>query len=151
MNIFIASDHAGVEIKKDLIETFSAEHNVTNIGTDTFDSVDYPDYAHLLCSSMNEEDVGILICGTGIGMSIVANRYDHIRCAVVLNEGMASVAREHNNANVIALGARMLDSGDAANLVDIFLRTKFEGGRHQRRVEKINIKEHELDSDRYRW
>ena len=138
--IYIASDHAGVDMKLAImrhLDTIQVDY--WNFGTDEPKSVDYPDFAHALCQEMNEDDWGILICGTGIDMSIVANRYDHIRCAVVTSGQMVEATRQHNDANVIALGARIIDNETAVKFVDIFLNTQFEGGRHWDRVEKINI------------
>jgi ribose 5-phosphate isomerase B len=147
--IYIASDHAGVDMKlaimKHLDENYPNEE-YTNLGTDNPQCVDYPDYAHALCQAMDEYgvlDIGILICGTGIGMSMVANRYDNIRCAVVYNEEVAIMTRKHNDANVMALGARQMPHYTATRLVDVFIETVFEGGRHGDRVDKINIQDSE--------
>ena len=140
--IFIASDHAGVDLKLSIMRYLDGiGRDYEDLGTDTLQSVDYPDFAHKLCNSVFENDIGILICGTGIGMSITANRYEHIRCAVVVNEDMATMTRKHNNANVIALGSRLIDEHTAINLINIFLNTEYESGRHELRIMKINANE----------
>ncbi|MDR2794515.1 MAG: ribose 5-phosphate isomerase B [Holosporaceae bacterium] len=140
MSIFIASDHAGFGLKKFLIAQL--ETAVTNLGTDSPDSCDYPIFAHKLVQhllSCNPEEArGILICGTGIGMSMVANRYDCVRAALCFNEEMAVMARKHNNANVIVLGARIVDHDTALKCVRSFLITKFDGGRHESRLHLID-------------
>lgn len=137
--IYIASDHAGVDLKKQLIQTLSVEGvMIHDLGPTTKDSVDYPDYAHQLCNAItNQSDFGILICGSGIGMSITANRHPHIRAALCRTVEDAKFSRQHNNANVLCLGARVTDETLALQIVNAFLETNFEGGRHQQRVEKI--------------
>lgn len=139
--ILIASDHAGLELKNKVIENikkmgFEAE----DLGTYNSESVDYPDQAAALSRkiSKNEYERGILICGTGIGMSIVANRFPNVRAALVQETYSAKMAREHNDANVLVLGGRVVKPDLALELVDVFLNTKFQGGRHQARVDKIN-------------
>jgi ribose 5-phosphate isomerase B len=146
MNVFIASDHAGFSLKNDLVNYLTQSGNVCfDLGTDTPDSVDYPDYAHLLCDTLNmaeeagENAMGVLICGTGIGMSIAANRHSNIRCAVAVTPEMATLARQHNNANVIALGGRLINADLAHKIMDAFLNTAFEGGRHEARLKKIDL------------
>ena len=137
--IFIAADHAGFDLKQRTIQLYS---QFINLGTFNSDSIDYPDYAHLLCQKLENDKIslGILICGTGIGMSIAANRHSYIRAAVC-NEGSksAQLARAHNNANVLCLGARLIDTDTALDTIKVFLVTPFEGGRHQVRIDKINI------------
>ena len=142
----MASDHAGFELKQCIIQSYSQFNDLAysqfiDLGTHDGCSVDYPDYAHLLCQQLRDDQtsLGILICGTGIGMSIVANRHPHIRAAVC-NEGSrsAQLARAHNNANVLCLGARLIDTKTALASIDVFLTTSFEGGRHQNRIDKIN-------------
>lgn len=138
--IYIACDHAGFELKQYLIEKFSASNiNFIDLGCDNSqDSVDYPDYAKKLSQEISENDLGILICGSGIGISIAANRFKHIRAALCHNEESAQLSRRHNNANVLALGARLIDSEDAIKITESFLNTEFEAGRHSKRVEKLS-------------
>lgn len=138
--IYIASDHAGVELKRQLIAHLqSKEFSISDEGTFSTDSVDYPDYAQKVanCIQTNPDSTGILICGTGIGMSISANRYPHIRAALCQSEIEAQLSRQHNNANVLCLGAHIITTKIAIACVDAFLSTSFEGGRHQSRVAKI--------------
>ena len=115
--------------------------NVINFGSDTDDSVDYPDYAKKIINAIeqNKINIGILICGTGIGMSICANRNKHIRAALCLNTEYAKLAREHNDANVLVLGARYISFEKARNIVNTFLDSKFQNGRHLSRINKINL------------
>ncbi len=149
-HIAIACDHAGFALKQLLckhLETLQLCANITDFGTDSAQSVDYPDYAHGLCEAVtkNDADIGILICGSGTGMVITANRYDNIRASLCYNTEIARLARLHNNANIIVLGARFITETDACNMLDAFLQTEFEGGRHERRINKItphnNIKQ----------
>ncbi len=134
MRVFIASDHAGVELKEYLRKHFDLE----DLGTYDPTSCDYPVYAKKLVGQMKETDRGILICGTGIGMSIVANRFKNIRAALCFNEEMAILSRQHNDANVLVLGARIISAETARECVEKFLSTDFEGGRHQRRLNLID-------------
>jgi ribose 5-phosphate isomerase B len=140
--IVIASDHGGF-ILKEAIKKFLAEqkYDVQDLGTSSPDSVDYPDFAHRLAGAMErrEADMGILVCGSGIGMAMAANRHRGIRAAVCTNEYMAAVARKHNDANVLCLGERVVGVDLARAIVTAFLHNDFEGGRHERRVEKIEI------------
>jgi len=138
MKIAIASDHAGFRLKKILKEHFS-EHEFIDVGTDSEDSCDYPDYALLACEKIisGHADLGIVICGTGIGISIAANKINGIRAALCFNEFMADMSRRHNNANVLALGAKVIDDDLAIRITDIWLKSEFEGGRHEMRVQKI--------------
>lgn len=139
--LLIASDHAGLELKNKIIESIKNKGVVfEDLGTYNTESVDYPDQAAELSKkiSNNEFNRGILICGTGIGMSIVANRFPGVRAALVQDTYSAKMARAHNDANVLVLGGRVVKPELAMELVDIFLNTKFEGGRHQSRVDKIN-------------
>ncbi|MBU6141246.1 MAG: ribose 5-phosphate isomerase B [Proteobacteria bacterium] len=137
--VLIASDHAGFSLKKIIIS------ELNGLGIATFDlgcnsteeSVDYPDFAHELSKKLKNE-FGILICGSGIGISIAANRHKNVRAALCHNIKCAKLARLHNNANVICLGARLVKEKPALAIVKAFLNTKFEGGRHERRVAKIN-------------
>jgi len=138
--IFIASDHAGYELKKKIIERFSKKLNLEDLGTNNSNkSVNYPDYAHKLCIKVkkNKFNIGILVCGSGIGMSMAANRHKKIRAALCYSIKHAKLSRLHNNANVITLGSRLTNKKLALNIVNIFLRTNFEGGRHKKRVSKI--------------
>lgn len=141
--IAIASDHAGVDLKEEFINFLKSKYandfQVTDMGTNGSDSVDYPDYGIKVSESVSigESDLGILICGTGIGMSITANKFSNVRASLVHNVETASMSREHNNANVLVLGARVLASDLAKEILDVWLTTDFEGGRHQRRLDKI--------------
>ncbi|QCD52937.1 ribose 5-phosphate isomerase B [Campylobacter sp. RM16192] len=138
--IFIASDHAGFELK-DEIKKFLQTLNLTaiDLGTNSSEaSVDYPDFANLMAENLkNQNEYGILICGTGIGISIAANRHKHIRCALCHDIYTASMAREHNDANIIAFGARTTKPEDAKEMIKKFFSTEFAGGRHLRRVDKL--------------
>lgn len=141
MIIGIASDHAGIALKAHIkIQLEQAGHTVKDLGTNSTESVDYPDYgvkmADALCAGQVEQ--GVLICGTGIGISIAANRFAHVRAALCHDVFTAQMAREHNNANVLVLGARAIDEQTASACVDAFFATPYEGtGRHARRVEKL--------------
>src|SRR5689334_23099377 len=138
--ILIASDHAGFALKERL-ERWLREmgYAVTDLGTDSEQSADYADYAHPLAQRVSEGDAprGVLLCGTGLGMSYVANRYPHVRAAVAWSPEIAELARRHNDANVLALPARFLSEDEARQIVERWLDTPFEGGRHERRIEKI--------------
>jgi ribose 5-phosphate isomerase B len=138
--ILVAADHAGYALKTELV-THLADLGWApqDLGTDSHDSVDYPDYAARLSDAVaaGRAPVGILICGAGIGMSIAANRVPGVRAANCLTEEMAALAREHNDANVLCLGSRLLQPTQAKKILWTFLETPFGGGRHQRRVEKI--------------
>jgi ribose 5-phosphate isomerase B len=138
MKISIASDHAGFRLKKILKEHFS-EHEFIDVGTNSEASCDYPDYAILACGKIisGEADLGIVICGTGIGMSIAANKVKGIRAALCFNEFMADMSKRHNNANVLALGAKVIDDDLAIRITDTWLKSEFEEGRHEKRIQKI--------------
>lgn len=138
MKIAIGSDHAGFEMKTRIINHFS-EYEFTDLGCFSTESVDYPDYSKKVCEKVNSKecDFGILICGTGIGMAIAANKIKGIRASCCVNEMMAEYSRLHNNANVITLGARVVGDGLAYRLIDIFIKTSFEGSRHQKRIDKF--------------
>ncbi|MDD3831226.1 MAG: ribose 5-phosphate isomerase B [Clostridia bacterium] len=141
MNIAIASDHAGFEMKQSAIEyLIKRGHNVTDYGTYNTQSCDYPDYCISACKTVNEglNQYAILICGTGIGMSITANKLHGIRCGLCTNSVCATLTRAHNDANALAMGARVIDMDTCYQIIDAFLNTNFEGGRHQIRVDKIN-------------
>ena len=134
--IFIASDHAGYEMKTKLNKYFNS---FIDLGTNSFESVDYPDFAHKLSIEVlkNEGSLGILICGTGVGMSIAANRSKGIRAGVVNSVEVARLIRQHNDANVLVIPGRFMKDEDAKNCVQMFIDTQFEAGRHKKRVEKI--------------
>ena len=135
MTIFIAADHAGFELKEYLRGCFK----LSDVGTYDNESCDYPIFAKKLVRQMRGADKGILICGTGIGMSIAANRFKNIRAALCFNEEMATLSRQHNDANVLVLGARIISAETARGCVEKFLSTDFEDGRHQRRLDLINV------------
>lgn len=138
--VAIASDHAGVELKSTMTGDLSRMgFKVKDLGTTTGDSVDYPDYGHAVGRALEAHEVkaGVVICGTGIGISIAANRHPGVRAALVHDEMTARMARQHNDANVLALGARVLTPERARTLLKTFFETPFEGGRHARRVEKL--------------
>ena len=138
--IILAADHGGYELKN-LLKDYVSElgYEIVDLGVNSSESVDYPDYANKMADYMlkNPSYIGILVCGTGIGISIAANRHKHIRCALLHNELEAKMAKEHNNANVIAFGGRVLDKEQAKKCVKEFLSSEFEGGRHQKRINKI--------------
>lgn len=138
MKIAIACDHGGLNIKNAIAEHFRQNGTqFVDLGTNTADSVDYPVYAKALCKLITdgECDLGILCCGTGIGMSMVANKQKGIRAAVLSNDFCAEMTRRHNNANVLCLGGRVISEDDAIRLADIFINTPFDGGRHQKRID----------------
>ncbi len=140
--IHIGCDHAAVELKNLIAERLRGRGcTVVDHGVHSADSCDYPDVAHPLCEAMkgDETAVGILICGTGIGMSMAANRHPHIRAALCCTELHASLTRRHNNANVLCMGARITGVELALAILDTFLATPFEGGRHERRVCKLSL------------
>lgn len=140
MKIAIAADHGGFELKGVIIDHLLKKgYDVINLGTDTSDSVDYSDYAEKCASAVLGGDVnfGIVVCGTGIGISIAANKIDGIRCALCHSPETAALAKQHNNANIISLGGRTTTDDMALKIVDAFMEAEFEGGRHQRRVDKI--------------
>ena len=138
--IVLGSDHAGIMLKEQ-IKSYLLEEGyfILDKGGYTSESCDYPDIAELVCREINSETKWILVCGTGIGMSIKANRYNHIRCGLCTNELMAEMTRRHNDANVLAIGARILDNDTSFKIITKFLNTEFEGGRHQKRIDKLNI------------
>lgn len=141
MKIIIASDHAGYELKEKIINHFQKNFDFENYGPFSSESVDYPDFAHPVADKIvkGEYEFGILICGTGNGIGMTANKHAGIRAALCWNKEIAALARQHNNANVLVLPARFIKEEDAFEVVKIFFSTDFEGGRHQRRVEKIDI------------
>ena len=143
MNILLANDHAGTSLKNEIKKALENKgYKVINLGCDTEESVDYPDFAHPLAEkvSNNENLKGIIICGSGIGVSMSANKHKRVRSALCWNKETAKLSRSHNNANVLSLPARFLKKKEAIEIVEIFLNTDFEGGRHERRVDKIDKK-----------
>ena len=134
--IYIASDHAGFNLKSQIIGSYK---DFIDLGTKNTDSVDYPDLANNLVSKLNSKNnsKGILICGSGIGMAIAANRNQNIRAGLAFNAEIAKLMREHNDANILVLPGRFMDIHEAIKCVDKFLKTKFDAGRHQKRIEKI--------------
>lgn len=141
MKIAIASDHAALDLKADLREWLIEQgHEVADLGPDTADSVDYPDYGYRIAEVVAEGTVqfGVALCGSGLGISMAANRNPAVRCAMVSEPVSATFARSHNDANMIAMGARMIGPEMARACVAAFLETPFEGGRHQRRVDKLS-------------
>lgn len=140
MKIAIGCDHGGIVLKDAVIEAIEAlGYTYEDFGTYTNDSVDYPDYALKVAEEVasGRFDKGILLCGTGIGISIAANKVKGIRCAHVTNEFCARAAMEHNNANIIALGGRITGKSEASAIVRVFMTSEFAGGRHQKRIDKI--------------
>ena len=139
-NIILASDHAGFELKEQ-IKNFliKKRRKVLDLGTNNTNSVDYPDFAHLLSNKMkkNTKQFGILVCGAGIGMGMTANRHKNIRAALCYSLKSAKLSREHNNANVMTIGARLTKKNVALKCVNTFINTNFKGGRHLRRLKKI--------------
>lgn len=142
--ILIASDHAGFELKEQLERALDERgFDVQDLGTDSPDSTDYADYAHPLAERVSTGDVrrGVLLCGTGLGMSYAANRHTGVRAAVAWNAEVAKLARSHNDSNVLVLPARFLTPEQGIAILDAWLDTPFEGGRHARRVDKIDLQE----------
>lgn len=153
MVVYIGCDHAGLELKLKVIAAFP-QIEWKDMGTHNGDSVDYPDFADLVCRNITQAELqnrqnqitdslaggilGVLICGSGQGMAIRANRYPQVRAALCWNEEIARLAREHNNANIISLSARSTEASLAIRMVQVFLSTSFEGGRHQKRVDKLS-------------
>ena len=138
--VVLASDHAGFNLKEEIKKfLIKKRKEVLDLGTKNAKSVDYPDYAHLLSRKMknNKNQLGILICGSGTGMSMAANKHKNIRAALCYDTKSAKLSRLHNNANVMTIGSRLIKKKVALNCVDTFLNTNFDGGRHTRRVKKI--------------
>ena len=138
--VFLASDHAGFLLKQ-MISKFLKKKgiNILDLGPAKRDSVDYPDFAHLLAKKMNKQknNMGILVCGSGEGMVMAANRHKNIRAAQCFNLKSTKLSRLHNDANIITLGSRVLSKNNALKFISVFLNTKFEGGRHSKRIKKI--------------
>jgi ribose 5-phosphate isomerase B len=141
LKIAIGGDHAGFEYKKEITELLNSQAVVTDFGPTSTDSCDYPDHAHPLAEAVQHGtcDFGILICGSGNGVCITANKHAGIRAALCWNVELAALARQHNNANVLCLPARFIDLPLAKEITLTFLSTAFEGGRHQKRVDKIDL------------
>ena len=139
MNISIGNDHAGVDYKNYIIENLNDKHDIKNHGTDQEGSVDYPDFAHPVSSDVDNKrsDLGILICGSGNGVAMTANKYKKVRAALCWNKELAVLAKEHNNANIVCIPARFISKEEALQIVESFIKTGFEGGRHERRINKI--------------
>jgi len=142
-DLVIANDHAGFDLKLKILDFLKKKNykgKIIDVGTDSRDSVDYPDYSQKAVQEIIDGNAkyGILICGTGIGMSIAANRNSSIRAAICCNEIMAEKARAHNNANILVLGSRLTEERLAFKMIEIFLNTEFEGGRHASRLSKIS-------------
>ena len=139
MNISIGNDHAGVDYKNYIIQNLNDKYDIKNHGTDIEDSVDYPDFAHPVSSDVENKksDLGILICGSGNGVAMTANKYKKVRAAICWNEELAVLAKQHNNANIVCIPARFISKYEALKVVKSFIQTGFEGGRHERRVNKI--------------
>jgi len=143
MKIAIGNDHAGTEYKFAIVEMLEkAGHEVINYGTNTNDSVDYPDHIHPVANAVEnkEVDLGIILCGSGNGAAITANKHQGVRAALCWSKELVELARLHNDANILSLPARFISKYQALEYVETFLNTKFEGGRHSRRIEKIPVK-----------
>ena len=140
MKIAIGSDHAGFELKQIIVEHLSSMNlDFVDFGTNSLDSVDYPDFAKRVADEVSNKDLvmGILVCGSGQGMAMTANRYKDVRAAICHNSDVAKVTREHNDANILCLGSRFIEEAEALKCVDVFLSTDFEGERHLKRINKI--------------
>ncbi|MFA5852231.1 MAG: ribose 5-phosphate isomerase B [Spirochaetales bacterium] len=141
MNIVIANDHGAVELKKRLVQWLLKKgHSVKNLGVDTEDRVDYPDMAALAVKEFSKGgyDFGILMCGTGIGISMAANRFKGIRCALVHDSFTSLMAKEHNNANFIAFGGRVQYKEKPEDILEVYMNASFQGGRHEQRIKKLD-------------
>lgn len=140
MKIALGNDHAGTALKQAVLELLNRQsHTVINVGTNSDESVDYPDFAHQVAQLVtdNAVEMGIVICGSGNGVNITVNKYAQVRSALCWTTEIAALARQHNDANVIAIPARFVSQELALEMIEVFLNTAFEGGRHQKRVEKI--------------
>ena len=143
MKISIGNDHAGTQHKKEIVRDMEKKGiEIINHGTDSEESVDYPDLAHPVAEDVKNKrtDLGIVICGSGNGVAMTANKHKGIRAAICWSKEMAKLAREHNNANIISIPARVITTEEAKEIVEVFIKTEFEGGRHKRRTDKINLK-----------
>ena len=142
MKISIGNDHAGTDYKFAILKHLESKGiTVTNYGTDTNDSVDFPDFVHPVAKEVNNKDVdfGILICGSANGVAMTANKYQNVRAGLCWNKEIVELTRQHNNANILCIPARFTAIPQALKMVDTFLETEFEGGRHERRVDKIPL------------
>lgn len=142
MKIAIGNDHAGTAYKKAIVEHLEEQGiEVVNFGTDHQDSVDYPDFIHPVAQAVENKavDFGVILCGSGNGAAITANKHEDIRCALCWIPEIATLARQHNNANVISIPSRFISLSQAIKLTMLFLNTAFEGGRHQRRIDKVKV------------
>jgi len=142
MKIVIGSDHAGFELKQAVINHLeSKNYTVLDKGTDSDASTDYPKFGHAVSNAIEEGEnsLGILICGSGNGVAMTANKHREVRCALCWTKEISELARAHNDANILALPARFITQSDALQIVDAFLTTEFEGGRHKRRVDMIGV------------
>lgn len=137
----IACDHGGYKLKEAIKTHFADQIEFLDLGTNSTESVDYPEFGQAMAKAIKNNDIeqGILICGTGIGISIAANRYPQVRAALCTDATMARLTRQHNNANVLALGERIVGELVAFDIIDAFINTEYEGGRHERRVQKLQI------------
>ena len=143
MKIAIGNDHAGTTYKFSIVKLLQKlGHQVINFGTNTTDSIDYPDYIHPVAKAVenHEVDLGIILCGSGNGAAITANKHQGVRAALCWSKELVELARQHNDANILSLPARFISEYQALEYVQTFLNTQFEGGRHQRRIEKIPVK-----------
>lgn len=140
LKIAIAADHGGFSLKSAILKAYSDQYDFLDLGTNSEESCNYADYGHALAEALEQgkASYGIIACGTGIGISIAVNRHKKIRAALCTNSTMARLAREHNDANVLALGARIIGPQVAFDCIETFFSAKFEGGRHKERVEKLN-------------
>lgn len=148
MKIAIGCDHAGVELKKELVSLLKElGTEIVDFGTDTSESVDYPDFGDKVSTAVSKGEVerGVLICGTGIGMSIVANKHRNVRAALCSEPFSARMSRLHNNANILVLGGRVVGMELAKDITRVWMETPFEGGRHERRLQKISCIEEKRD------
>jgi len=140
MTISIGNDHAGVDLKNHIVKHLNSRgFTIIDKGTNTDKSVDYPDFIHPVSKEIEEEksNIGIIICGTGNGAAMTANKRKNIRAALCWNKEISKLARQHNDANILSIPSRFLSNSEAIEIVDAFIKTDFEGGRHQRRIEKI--------------
>ena len=141
MKIYIGSDHAGFDLKEHIKKHFEGQFEFKDMGTYSSESVDYPDFAHAVAESVLKENdgVGVLICGTGNGMIMAANKHAGIRAALCWAPEIAALAKQHNNANILVMPARFISEETAFETMNAFFSADFEGGRHQRRIDKINL------------
>ena len=140
MKILIGNDHAGYSLKLSIIKNLEDKYDFFDKGSYSDESVDYPDYASIIAKEIQSEkgDLGILICGTGNGVCMTANKYKGIRAVICWNEEIAKLAKQHNNANIICMPSRFIKVEEAIKIIESFILEKFEGGRHERRIKKIN-------------